>query len=345
MTKQYAFLAFTLLATASAATAQCTFTPTVIPDNLILCPDATDTLTTQVYDAYQWYKDGSPIPGATGQNHVVNQVNDAGSTFSVSATLDGCTEMSASVLVDGWVFLLPYVINGGDEPITTGPALEFCQGDTFTLTLSPGYTENIVWTNNGSPIAGEHDPTLIITTSGSYSVSAAPDVCPNSVMGIGVSVDVTFIPPMQPDIVDIGGQICPYPTGNSTQWYLNGQPYSTEDCITPSTPGTYSVYVDYGQNCQIMSGPWLVTGIPEQAQHAFIVAPVPAGNSVRVSWTGIPSPMGGWRLADMQGRTVMTGKFTGTHGMTLDVHALEPGNYLLLAEDTAWAPVRVAVAR
>ena len=105
------------MSAAVAATAQCPFTPTILPSDLILCPNESGTLTTQVYDAYQWNKDGSPISGATGQTLTVDQWADAGSSFTVSATLDGCTEMSAPVLVDGWVFLLPYVMHGGDEPM------------------------------------------------------------------------------------------------------------------------------------------------------------------------------------------------------------------------------------
>src|SRR5687768_10000242 len=93
---------------------QCPFDPLVTPSNLILCPNESDTLWTQVYDSYQWYKDGNPIPGATNQYYVVNQFADAGSYFSVSATDSSCTEMSPQVLVDGWAFLPPFVMHQGD---------------------------------------------------------------------------------------------------------------------------------------------------------------------------------------------------------------------------------------
>ena len=59
--------------------AQCPFTPTISPSTLILCPNESGTLATQVYDAYQWYKDGSPIAGATEQTLAVEQWADAGS--------------------------------------------------------------------------------------------------------------------------------------------------------------------------------------------------------------------------------------------------------------------------
>lgn len=346
MSLRYAFFSFTALLLVGSASGQCDFTPTIVPDEVILCPNESTTLSTQEYDAYQWYKDGALISGATGQTLEVSQFADVGYTFTVAATLDDCTAMSAGVLVDGWMFILPYVIHGGDEPVSTGPFGEqyFCEGQIFTLTLAPGYTENITWTRNGEEIPDEHDPTLIITTSGSYSASAAPTVCPNSVMGIGVEVEVEFTPPLQPVIVAIGQEICPYPTGNSTQWYLNGAPYSTDDCITPSEPGSYTVFVDYGQGCQVISDPWLATGISDLAQRSFTAAPVPATRTVTISWPDVTAPHGTWRLTDMSGRTLRSGSFPSHSGMSMDVQDLDAGHYLLLTEGAGWNPVRIVVA-
>ncbi|HMC97050.1 MAG TPA: hypothetical protein VKG92_05340 [Flavobacteriales bacterium] len=98
---------------------QCPFDPTISPTEVILCPNGSQLLSTQTYDSWQWYKDGDLIPGATAQTYLVSN-NDIGSEFSVACTLAGCTEMSPAVLVDGWVFLLPYVIHGGDEPYQIG---------------------------------------------------------------------------------------------------------------------------------------------------------------------------------------------------------------------------------
>jgi hypothetical protein len=340
-------LLFLLMMPVSAAMAQCTFTPTITPDDLILCPDESATLSTQVYDSYQWYKDGNLITGATGQTLAVEQFNDAGSSFTVSATLDACTEMSASVLVDGWAFLFPYVIHGGDEPNSTGPNGEevFCEGDTLTLTLGAGYTENIVWTNNGVPIPDETSPTLTVTTSGLYTVSAAPDVCPNSVMGIGVDISVTFNAPIQPDIIPNGDQLCAYPTGNSTQWYLGGEPIATTDCITMTSSGPYTVFVDYGNDCQIISEPFMTTGISESDAHRFSIAPMPAQTAVNITWPSALQPQGMWHLLDMTGRIARSGEFRSDGGMSLDVSTLEAGNYLFVpTTDKAWEPVRVVVA-
>ena len=333
---------------AMAAMAQCPFTPTITPSTLILCPNESGTLATEVYDAYQWYKDGSPITGETGQLLAVNQWADAGSSFTVSATLDGCTEMSAYVLVDGWVFLLPYVMHGGDEPIGTGPNGEalYCEGDTMLLELSSPYSENIQWTNNGVPIPGPEGTSqiLVVTGSGSYTVSGAPSVCPNFIMGIGVEIAANFTPPMQPDIVAGDDQICVYPLGNNTQWYLAGVPVGTTDCIDVTSAGPYTAFVDYGTDCQVLSEPYLATGIQGLQMPAPTVSPIPAASTLSIHWPTSVDPQETWLLLDMTGRVLISGAVPQAGNTNLDVSNLADGNYLLTTSDRSWSPIRIVVA-
>lgn len=334
-----------LLAPFGALFAQCDFTPTISPDQVILCPEETATLITEPYDAYQWYKDGYPIPGATEQTLVVEQFTDAGSLFAVAATQDGCTAMSASVLVDGYVFLLPYVIHGGDEPINQGPTLQFCEGDTLSLTLSPGYTQHITWFRDGTPIPGEQGPTLYIGTSGAYTVTAAPEVCPNAVMGIGVEVHAEFIPLARPDIVVMGEELCVDPTGLSTQWYFEGEPIATTDCIPIGAEGPYTAFVDYGQACQGLSEPMtiIIDGILPHAVDPPLVAPSPASDEVVVVWPHGAGASLDWLLLDGIGRTVLSGTSLRGRNLTLNVRGLAPGHYSLVVQDHELAPARVIV--
>ncbi|HMC97051.1 MAG TPA: hypothetical protein VKG92_05345, partial [Flavobacteriales bacterium] len=84
------------------------------------------------------------------------------------------------------------------------------------LTLGEPYTAHITWTNNGIAIAGETQTTLVVTETGNYSASAAPGICPDYVLDLGVTIPVYFTPNAQPAIVADAGQLCVYPTGNST---------------------------------------------------------------------------------------------------------------------------------
>lgn len=213
------------------ANAQCSFIPTVTPSNLVLCPNSQDTLWTQTYGSYQWMKDGTPIAGATGQYYVVDAANDAGSMFSVIATQSGCTDTAEEVLVDGWAFLPPFVISDGTfvtDPNSNGGAL-ICPGeDTVYLIFGQPYTESIQWFNNGSPIPGANDDTLIVTQPGAFIVQGAPATCPSYIatLGVTINIDAFYAPGINPDSV----LLCPGDTtllmadasAGKYQWYRDG---------------------------------------------------------------------------------------------------------------------------
>lgn len=178
--------------------AQCAFDPTVTGDTL-LCPNDIGQLATQVYDSYQWYKrplfggPAAPVTGATSQTLAIDAANDAGFYFKVEATLNGCTEMSPEVLVDSWVFLLPYTIIEGDYTLGGSGELILCQGDTVFLIAGLPYTANLQWYNNGVPIPGANNDTLFVTGNGSFTFSGAPAVCPNFNQSQFIPSDVVVI--------------------------------------------------------------------------------------------------------------------------------------------------------
>lgn len=168
-------------------TPDCAHNPTVTPNDLILCPNTSDTLWTEQYDSYKWYKDGNLIPNATNQYYVVSAFNDGGSSFKVEATLNNCAEMSPEVLVDGWAFL-------GVTVITEGLQDTLCAGeDTLLLIMGMPYDTDIQWTKGGIDLPGETNDTLVVTTSGVYSVSGAPSICPNFNQNLGVELTYMFV--------------------------------------------------------------------------------------------------------------------------------------------------------
>ena len=81
--------------------AQCAFTPTITGDTL-LCPNETGVLTTQQYDAYQWYTRPfggnaqlEPVAGATQQTFEVNSA-DVPFYAVVEATLEAGNKVTAT---------------------------------------------------------------------------------------------------------------------------------------------------------------------------------------------------------------------------------------------------------
>lgn len=305
--------------------AQCPFDPTITPSDLILCPNATDVLSTQAYDSYQWYKDGVAIAGETGQTLQVSS-NDGGSMFTVEATLNGCTEMSPGVLVDGWVFLLPYVIHDGDAPYHVDEfGAHYCAGDTLILTLGQPYTENIQWTDGGVDIPGANSPVLIVTQDGNYSVSGAPGICPDFILGLGVTITAFFTPNIYPAIVPGDGELCVYPAIGNAQWFLDGAPIGTGECIAITAPGVYTAFADYGEPCQTISAPHLVTSVADRED-------APAcelncdGDRLTVRLNDPRSRT--WRVSDATGRTVAQGSAPTQAVLQLDLSDEPGGAYL-----------------
>ena len=196
MMKKITFFSIILLLSRIYGFAQCVFNPTISPSNIILCPNSTDTIRTQVYDSYQWYLNGTRINGATSQYLVVDG-NYSGSTVSVEVTLNGCTEMSPTILVDGWLFLLPTVMSTGNYNFD-GSEFLVCTGDTIHFELLMPYNTNIQWTKNGVNITGATSNLLsltssVITATSDYNVCGSPDICPNFVQCLGVILPVRFI--------------------------------------------------------------------------------------------------------------------------------------------------------
>lgn len=184
-----------LFFTAHFAQAQCAFDPTVTGDTL-LCPNTSGILTTQQYNSYQWYKrdwgasTATPIAGATQQTLAVSEA-DMLASFSVEVTLNGCTETSPEVLLDGRVFSLPIVQHTGNFTYDFNTeTFKVCEGDTMFLTLITPYDTSITWFKNDLPIPGENSTTYAVTTTGAYTVEGAPSICPNYILPLGLVLPV-----------------------------------------------------------------------------------------------------------------------------------------------------------
>ncbi|MDH4470984.1 MAG: T9SS type A sorting domain-containing protein [Fluviicola sp.] len=169
--------------------------PTISGDNM-LCPESTGTVTTQVFQGYQWYQryygsaDTVLIPGATSQSLLMDAYNYSASYLIVEVTDGVITEMSPEFLVDGWAFLPPFVATTGDFTIDQNGNTILCDGDTLYFELM-GADVDIVWTNNGTPIPNQTNNVLEVTSAGNYHVSGAPAVCPAFIQNLGVTLSVT----------------------------------------------------------------------------------------------------------------------------------------------------------
>lgn len=347
LTSSRILLTAALLAIGCTARAQCTFTPTVTPSNLIMCPNTQDTLRTQAYDSYQWYKDGNPIAGATRQTLPIDQFTDAGSQFSVEATQNGCTEMSAQVLVDGWVFAGLTVMSSGNfatDP-QDGHAI-ICDSsalhprDTVTFELLQPYNTNVQWYRNGQPISGANSVKLEVTESGIYEVEGAPAVCPRF-SSRSLPLEVELRRPLPPGITLNGGQLVIVPPTGVTysryEWYCNGVqvPGATGSTLSPPNVGSYRVQGDDGM-CWAVSDafPFLIAGLSPTLPNAAIrLYPNPAGEELLIeSATPLTAT-----LRTLAGTLVLH----QPHAQRLDLRALPAGLYFVHLTDATGRVVRV----
>jgi hypothetical protein len=315
---------------AGTAVAQCQHEPTITPNNIILCPNESDTLWTQQYDSYQWYRGGNPIPGATNQYYVVSYYQDAGYYFTVETMLNSCTEMAPQVLVDGWAFLPLYVMTEGDYTIDGNGMAHACPGDTVYLILPPGQV-NIQWTDNGNPIPGATDDTLIVLNTGSYSVSASPAVCPNYPQQLGVLVDVVFSQLPVPAVSAQAGVLTAAPaSGYSYQWYLNGNaiPGATSSTYTPSVTGSYAVEITDSYGCSAISAPYqfTVTSVEKPVLASVKIYPNPSAGRLYIEAVNMQIEM-----INAIGQTVLTQSVNGKE--EVNIEAYPAGTYLIRAVD------------
>jgi hypothetical protein len=337
MIRLTALLFLFLLIEWSSTLAQCTFTPTVIPSQPILCPNGSDTLWTQEYEAYQWYKNNNAIAGATNQYHVVAQ-NDILKQFKVAATMEGCTENSASVLVDGWVFLLPYVIQSGDlgtfDPNTQSFIL--CPGDTMILEMGQPYIDNVQWFDNGNPISGANNSIYYVTSSGSYTACGAPTVCPDYLDCMLIPIEVTFSTTPAPVITQSNDTLFST-TAISYQWFLNNNiiPGATSKYYVPVVSGSYNVSITNNFDCNLFSAPYnyIATGSLSDnvAPFTFSIFPNPAHDILTVFISNATPDAFAVTVTDIFGKTVSSPlKSSGAaNKIIFDTGKLTAGNYLV----------------
>ena len=136
------------------------------PANTALCTGQTETLQINITNAtwsYQWFKDGAPIAGATGENYIVDSAtpNFAGD-YQVEISATGiCNEMSAAVTMT----------NAGGFTVTRdNPAnVVVLPSQTVSLSVSTTATSpSFQWYRNTTAISGATNSTLDITQDGTY---------------------------------------------------------------------------------------------------------------------------------------------------------------------------------
>ncbi len=202
------------------------------------CAGDSVTLSTGIYDEYEWF-----LFGQTTQSIVVSNEGD----YWVSVTdTNGCVGISDTISIE--IFTVDSATISADGPT------EFCDGDMVTLTASEG--SSYAWLPNG-----ETTQSITVSDAGTYSVTVVDaNGCSSSSVEVEVIVNPNPIP-----IVTVNGptEFC---TGNevlltssefdSYVWSPNGE---TTQTISAGATGSYSVTVTDENGCMGTSSPIDVT--------------------------------------------------------------------------------------
>lgn len=135
-----------------------------------ICTGQTITLETEITNeqpgftfTYQWYKDNTPIAGATSATY---QATEAGTYKVRSVPGSNCPMTSTEVKLNTRTTTGLLTIEGGETQVKcTGQTL------TFTTQLQGGITGTYKWYKNGTEIAGASANTYGATDVGSYYVT------------------------------------------------------------------------------------------------------------------------------------------------------------------------------
>lgn len=210
---------------------QCDIIPVVEGEN-VLCPNGISILNTQEFATYQWYvrawgeATAKLIENETNQNINIDESHVL-SYISVEVSYDSCTIFSEEVLIDQWVFLLPVIQHTGEYAYIDNGLTYLCPEHEFSFKLLLPYTTNISWYLNGALLPGEQSATLEVTQSGYYTVSGAPEVCPDYIVPLGLEVGVEVlekkVPVMEFDSENMKINVINEEEFIQFDWYLDGE--------------------------------------------------------------------------------------------------------------------------
>jgi uncharacterized repeat protein (TIGR01451 family)/gliding motility-associated-like protein len=218
--------------------------PTITSSGSIVCSGTPITLTSSAAVAYQWYKDGAAVNGATSQDFVAYESGSY--TVSVLNSL-GCSKLSETP--EEVIVSLPPTAN-----ILEGVILAMnssCDETPITLTLQTNVTgATYQWTKNGTDIPGETNISYNATEAGLYSVKISNGGCttesaPTKILPAADAQSTLSPVVCEGDAVELSLSTSGYSASATYQWKKDGVSISAanEPIYFASQAGNYSIVV------------------------------------------------------------------------------------------------------
>ncbi len=256
------------------------------PANVVVLPGQNETLsvtTDASSPTYQWYKDGSPVSGATSNSLSVSETETGiyfarvslsggpcSSTSIDSETTTVVTPASFDIVIDYASAYAACTNNSIVLDVTTINAIDSGGGVTdVTASLLSVFTYQ--WKKDGSPVSGETSASLSltdITENGNYEVdgnittynatsnSLAVQLLVNETLTIN-STGLISCGPAEPITINTTTNL----SGESFDWFKDGVNLNITDiALTATEPGTYQLILDRN-GCPLPSNEIVISGL------------------------------------------------------------------------------------
>ncbi|MEM6270740.1 MAG: T9SS type A sorting domain-containing protein [Bacteroidota bacterium] len=199
-------------------------------------------------NAFQWYRNGSLIPGATGTSFFASQ---SGIHNVILTDGNGCRD-SAATAFELVVNPLPTVT------FSPSGAPEICIGNQLVITGTAGVSYQ--WFQNGSALPGETNQTLTTGTAGRYNLlltdaNTCTDSAATGVQLIVHPLPVVTVNPAGADTLCAGDSLALTATAagdTAYQWYRSGNllPGANTNPFFGDMTGIYNVILTDSNGCQ-----------------------------------------------------------------------------------------------
>ncbi len=212
--------------------------PVISPaGTIVLCEDDGTVLSSTGTGNFQWFLNGSAIPGATSNEWT--PLSDG--SYTVTLTNGICETISDPVDVT--------VVSAESVVIEPASAVSICEGESVLLSLLDTY-DSYQWLQNGIAINGAISPEYLCTDSGDYAVEVISGACSSASNAVTVSVVAIPEPLIAPQgplefCADNIGTLSTGTAFDSYQWYFNNSPIpaSNGNSLSPQSGGNYFVEV------------------------------------------------------------------------------------------------------
>jgi len=304
--------------------------------------------------AFQWYKNGTPLPMETSAQIAFFSASAADTGFYYCDISTSCGTPIYSDTVHLTLLPFPTVANQSFSALV-------CEGEDVPFFVTP--TDTIAyyqyqWTVNGSPITNATDPTYLVqgatlADSGSVYECMMYSFC-DTTYAVPMNLEVQSAAPpailsQSSDTLLCVGAVIDLMVISSTskatyQWYRNGVPVNGSNtpvyivsATAPADSGdvyrcvVYSL-CDSTVSANIVLGVQVCTGIDGEAlSQAFQLAPNPASKEVTLFFTGNVAGQMDVRLLNTLGQEVGRKSFRAENGgsFALDLSSLPVGVYSL----------------